>query len=127
MLAEYPSGLPIILGSDSWHQGVAGIVASRISERYMVPTIIVCFDGHIGRGSCRSFGGFDLFSALDASKEHLEGFGGHTLAAGLTIKREKFEAFKKLFCVYYLENTYVGVIPTIDINFEIDEPKVPEH
>jgi len=124
MLAEYPSGLPIILGSDSWHQGVAGIVASRISERYMVPTIIVCFDGHIGRGSCRSFGGFDLFSALDASKEHLEGFGGHTLAAGLTIKREKFEAFKKHFCEYYLENTDVGVIPTIDINFEIDEPKV---
>lgn len=124
MLAEYPPGLPIILGSDTWHQGVAGIVASRLSERYLVPTVIVCFDGNVGRGSCRSFGGFDLFAALEASKEHLEGFGGHTLAAGLTIRREKFEAFRKRFWQYYLENTDVGVVPTIDINFEIEDPKV---
>jgi len=124
MLSEYPSGMPIILGSDTWHQGVAGIVASRLSERYLVPTVIVCFDGCVGRGSCRSFGGFDLFSALDASKEHLEGFGGHTLAAGLTIKREKFEAFRERFWQYYLENKDVSFTPTIDINFEIEDPQV---
>ena len=124
MLSEHPTGMPIILGSESWHQGVAGIVASRISERYFVPTVIVCFDDAVGRGSCRSFGGFDLFSALDASKEYLEGFGGHTLAAGLTIRRENFEAFRRHFWQYYVQNTDIGVIPTMDINFEIDDPRV---
>jgi len=124
MLAEHPVGMPIILGSEAWHQGVAGIVASRISERYFVPAVIVCFDGAEGRGSCRSFGGFDLFAALDASKEFLEGFGGHTLAAGLTVKRENFEAFRRRFWQYFLQNTDSSFIPTMDINFEIEDPRV---
>ncbi len=124
MLKEQPVGLPIILGSDAWHQGVAGIVASRISERFFVPAIIVCFDGEEGHGSCRSFGGFDLFSALDASKDLLEGFGGHTLAAGITVKRNNFDAFKRRFWQYYLLNTDSSYVPTMDINFEIEDARV---
>ena len=121
MLKDQPAGLPVILGSDAWHQGVAGIVASRISERFFVPAIIVCFDGEEGHGSCRSFGGFDLFSALDASKELLVGFGGHMLAAGLTVKRESFDEFRESFCRYYQRNTDSSFVPTMDIDFEIDE------
>ena len=121
MLAEYPSGLPIILGSDSWHQGVAGIVASRISERYMVPTIIVCFDGHIGRAPAAA-SGLTCFRRSTRQRSTSRASAG-TRSPRALIKRE-VEAFKKHFCEYYLENTDVGVIPTIDINFEIDEPKV---
>ncbi len=121
MLTELPVEKPIVLGSDSWHQGVAGIVASRMSERYFVPTIIVCFDGEEGHGSCRSFGNFNLYAALEASREHLECFGGHTLAAGLTVKRSKFDDFRRCFCEYYTRNADSRTAPPLDINFVIDD------
>ncbi len=124
MLTEFPVKKPIVLGSDSWHQGVAGIVASRMSERYYVPTIIVCFDGEDGHGSCRSFGNFNLYSALEASKEHLECFGGHTLAAGLTVKRDKFDDFRRSFCEYYSMNADCKAVPPLDINFVIEDAKL---
>jgi single-stranded-DNA-specific exonuclease len=121
MINEQPVVKPIVLGSDSWHQGVAGIVASRLSERYYVPTIIVCFDGEEGHGSCRSAGNFNLYSALEASKEHLVCFGGHTLAAGLTVRRENFEQFKNSFSEYYSDNVGSGSAPSIDINFSVED------
>ncbi len=78
----------IVLSSHSWHQGVVGIVASRISERYGAPTIIVCLNGGHGKGSCRSYGGVNLFKLLHSCNDLLVGFGGHALAAGLTVLEE---------------------------------------
>ncbi len=82
-----------VLAGEDWHPGVVGIVASRIAERYHRPAIVIGLDGELGRGSARSIPGFDLLGALDASAEHLERYGGHCAAAGLTIHRERLGAF----------------------------------
>ncbi len=124
MITAQPVVKPIVLGSDAWHQGVAGIVASRLSERYHVPSVIVCFDGEEGHGSCRSSGNFNLYSALEASREHLVCFGGHTLAAGLTVRRENFEQFRDSFCDYYSGSTENCCAPAIDINFAVEDAEL---
>ncbi len=103
MRDQKPDG-PIVLASDSWHQGVIGIAASRLAEQYSLPAIIVCLNGDIGKGSCRSYGGFNLFEALSACSEHLIGFGGHALAAGLNIHREKLDDFRQALKDYYRSN-----------------------
>ena len=85
----------LVLESDTWHQGVVGIVASRLSEKYACPSFMIHLNGDVGKGSCRSFGGFNLFAALEQCQELLLGFGGHELAAGFTIEREKIPAFRE--------------------------------
>lgn len=95
-----PDG-PIVLASDRWHQGVIGIAASRLAEQYGVPAIMICMMGEQGKGSCRSYGGFNLYDALAACSDHLLGFGGHALAAGLTIAPENIEAFRAALKAYY--------------------------
>ena len=87
----------IVLGSDDWHPGVVGIVASRVVERYGRPTFLVCFDGEIGKGSGRSISRFDLHSALTECGDLLDRYGGHKMAAGVTLKRDQFEAFRERF------------------------------
>lgn len=84
----------IILGSEGWHQGVIGIVASRLSERYHSPAILISFDGEKGKGSGRSIKGFNLVEALAHCADVLEEYGGHELAAGLGIEREKLDRFR---------------------------------
>ncbi len=85
----------IVLAGHSWHQGVVGIVASRLSERFSVPAFMICLDEeNKGKGSCRSYGGFNLFKALEECDDLLEGFGGHELAAGFTILNENVDAFR---------------------------------
>jgi single-stranded-DNA-specific exonuclease len=87
----------LVLAADEWHPGVIGIVASRLVERYGRPTFLVGWEGDVGRGSGRSIAGFDLHAALHRVGHHLEKYGGHTMAAGLTIRRERFEAFRVAF------------------------------
>jgi len=99
----------IVLAADGWHPGVIGIVASRIVERFCRPTIMVAFNdnnghGKIGQGSGRSISGFHLALALEECHEHLEAYGGHEMAAGLKVKPEKFEAFRRCFCEYAAKN-----------------------
>ncbi len=98
-----PDG-PIVLCSDSWHQGVIGIAASRLAEQYSLPAIMICFHGEKGKGSCRSYGGFNLFDALSACAEHLTGFGGHALAAGLNLRQDQLPAFRQALADYYRRN-----------------------
>ena len=83
----------LVLAREGWHQGVVGIVASRLSEKYSCPTFMICLQDGKGKGSCRSFGGFNLFAALEQCRDLLEGFGGHELAAGFTILVEHIPAF----------------------------------
>ena len=89
----------IVLGSDTWHPGVIGIVASRLVERYGRPTFLIGWEpgGELGRGSGRSISGFDLHGALHRVGSHLEKYGGHTMAAGFTIRRDRFEDFRVAF------------------------------
>ena len=88
----------IVLADDSWHQGVVGIVASRMAEEYCRPTFLICLDGEHGKASSRSYGGFNLFSSLTALAPLLESYGGHELAAGFTISRQQIPAFRQEIC-----------------------------
>ena len=85
----------LVLADSGWHQGVVGIVASRLSEKYACPSFMIHLSGHTGKGSCRSWGGFNLFAALEECSDLLLGFGGHELAAGFTIEEDKIPAFRK--------------------------------
>ncbi len=96
-----PPGKPpeaIVLADEGWHQGVVGIVASRIAEEYCCPTFLICLDGDHGKASSRSYGGFNLFSSLSALSPLLESYGGHELAAGFTIRRDQIAPFRREIC-----------------------------
>ncbi len=84
----------LVLSSSVWHQGVVGIVASRLTEKYSCPSFMIHLCDGLGKGSCRSYGGFNLFQALESCSDLLEGFGGHELAAGFTIREENIELFR---------------------------------
>ena len=88
----------IVLADESWHQGVVGIVASRLAEEYCCPTFLICLDGEHGKASSRSYGGFNLFSSLTDLSHLLESYGGHELAAGFTIHRERIPEFRDAIC-----------------------------
>ena len=96
-----PAGQPpeaIVLADEGWHQGVVGIVASRIAEEYACPAFLICLDGEHGKASSRSHGGFNLFSSLTALSSLLESYGGHELAAGFTITRTNIPEFRRQIC-----------------------------
>ena len=87
----------LVLANAGWHPGVVGIVASKIKEEFNRPTIIIALENGSGKGSARSVAGFDLYEALTACKTHLDDYGGHPMAAGLTLSNKKLEDFKKAF------------------------------
>ncbi len=98
--AEVHGGLSaagLVLAADGWHPGVVGIVASRVVERYGRPTFLVAFDGETGKGSGRSVSRVDLHAALHDCGDLLERFGGHHMAAGLTMRRANLDAFRERF------------------------------
>ncbi len=95
----------LVLSGEGWHQGVVGIVASRLTERYACPAFMICLQGGKGKGSCRSFGGFNLFAALERCAGLLEGYGGHELAAGFTIDEKNIPAFRERISQLVLEQT----------------------
>ena len=85
----------LVLSSEVWHQGVVGIVASRLSEKYSCPSFMIHLQNGMGKGSCRSYGGFNLFAALESCSDLLVDFGGHELAAGFNIREEDIPAFRR--------------------------------
>ncbi len=89
-----------VLSSDGWHQGVIGVVASRITEKYSLPSVLFSFDGDIGKGSGRSIKGFSLMDALAECSDLLLEYGGHELAAGLSIERKNLPAFTERLNAY---------------------------
>ena len=99
----------IVLADESWHQGVVGIVASRIAEEFCCPAFLICLDGEHGKASSRSHGGFNLFASLTALSPLLESYGGHELAAGFTITRGNIPEFRRqislLAAGYYSDDT----------------------
>jgi single-stranded-DNA-specific exonuclease len=83
----------IVIGSENWHHGVIGIVASKITDLYYKPSILVCFENGIAKGSGRSIAGFDLHEVLCKSSDLLLKYGGHEMAIGLSLEQENFEKF----------------------------------
>ena len=109
----------LVLGSEKWHHGVIGIVASKITDLYFKPSILICFEEDEGKGSGRSISGFDLYESLTNCSENLEKFGGHSMAVGVTLKKENFEKFKEEFEKYAQNSNICDIIPIIKIDEEI--------
>ncbi|WOD44955.1 single-stranded-DNA-specific exonuclease RecJ [Hwangdonia lutea] len=108
--------LTTVVYHQDWHKGVIGIVASRLTETYYRPTLVFTRSGEYLAASARSVRGFDVYNAIEACSAHIEQFGGHKYAAGLTLKEENYEAFKQAF-----EDE---VSKTIDRNLLIPEIKI---
>ncbi len=104
----------IVVDGEGWHHGVVGIVASRLCERYGAPCIVISSDGDMAHGSGRSFEGFSLFDAISNSAEYLTKFGGHSLAAGISIKTENIDAFRKHINDYAKELEFVTPVLKLD-------------
>lgn len=116
---------PIILASKQWHRGVIGIVASRLVEKYYLPVILIALDKEgKGHGSARSISGLDITEGLEFSNEYLESYGGHSMAAGLTINEKSLDKFKEKFKTF-LNNKLApkDFIPglRLDSIIEVDE------
>jgi single-stranded-DNA-specific exonuclease len=115
----------IVLASRGWHQGVIGIVASRLVERFHRPTVMIAIDGMEGKGSARSIPGFHLYEALKECESELIRYGGHKYAAGLSILPEKIESFRKLLNdVSTRMLSEEDLIPKLDIDAELDIEQV---
>jgi single-stranded-DNA-specific exonuclease len=115
----------LVLAGEKWHLGVIGIVASKLVELYSKPVILIGFDGEEGRGSGRSIKGFNLFNALECCQEQLLKFGGHEFAAGLSITRERFPAFRAAFLKTAKEKlSQEALIPTIQIEGLIELSRI---
>ncbi|MBU0650825.1 single-stranded-DNA-specific exonuclease RecJ [bacterium] len=111
----------IVVNDDSWHQGVVGIVASRIVEKYYRPAVVIASNGEQSKGSCRSIKGFNVFDALCKASSHLIKFGGHEFAAGLSIKTKKIDSFRKTINKIALEEILIDYLkPKIKIDAQID-------
>ncbi len=110
----------IVLCNENWHQGIIGIVASRISEEEVKPTIIFTKTDGIMTGSARSVKNFDIYSAIESCRHLLTHFGGHKFAAGLSLKEENFSEFQRLFEKQVEQHiTNQDVTPQIDIDMPI--------
>lgn len=110
----------IILGNENWHHGVIGIVASKVTDMYFKPSILICFEEQgDGKGSGRSIPGFDLHEALTKCDKYIEKFGGHSMAIGITVKKDNFEQFKEQFEEYAKNSNIDKIIPIIYIDEEI--------
>ena len=112
----------LVLAGEHWHQGVVGIVASRLAEKYSCPAFMICLQDGKGKGSCRSFGGFNLFAALEHCAPLLEGFGGHELAAGFTIREENIPAFTAAMNDYVRQCTGgAEMVSALDVDCSVED------
>ena len=115
----------LVIPHENWHHGIVGIVSSKITEKYYKPSILFAVDGDSAKGSGRSIAGFNLFGALENCSGLLEKFGGHELAAGLTIKAENIEDFRKKINEYAkgrIED--MTLVPTISLDAQIKVPYI---
>ena len=122
---DFENDKVIVLTSDSWHLGVIGIVASKITERYGLPSILISFDGETGKGSGRSVKGFNINEAISQCKDYLIKYGGHELAAGLTISRENVDMFRKKINEYAKSTfDFDSICTYVNADFELDSKEV---
>lgn len=110
----------IVLASTNWHHGVIGIVASKLTELYYKPTILLSIEGEEAKGSGRSILGFDLHNALCQTSKYLKKYGGHEMAVGLTLKASDFENFKSEFEKLVEESNVSDIVPIINIDGQLN-------
>lgn len=107
----------IVIYNKEWHRGIIGIVASRLTELYYKPAVVLTHSNGLATGSSRSVQGFDIYKAVDASRDLLENFGGHTYAVGLSLKEENIPEFTRRFEEYVANNiTTTQLTPQLDID-----------
>ena len=124
LLSKPPKG-PIVLSGHGWFQGVMGIVAAKTAEQFLFPAIMITLDDDgVGRGSCRSFGRFPMYSALEHCSDLLENFGGHEMAAGLTIKEANINEFRRRIFAYYHNLIKIPPVPTLHLDFEVTKAEL---
>lgn len=109
----------IVLMGKNWHHGVIGIVASKITEMYFKPSILLCEEDDLGKGSGRSIPGFDLYEALTECKESINRFGGHAMAVGINVKKDKLEEFKEKLEQISKEKNIEEIVPILKIDAQI--------
>ncbi|WP_287771046.1 single-stranded-DNA-specific exonuclease RecJ, partial [Megasphaera sp.] len=115
----------LIASHEDWHVGVIGIAASRLVEKYYRPALVITISDGIGKGSCRSISGFNMYEALQSAKDLLIQFGGHTMAAGFSIKAENIEGLRERLLDYAKEHmTADDYIPLVHLDKELETPDV---
>jgi single-stranded-DNA-specific exonuclease len=118
----------LVMASSHWHEGILGIVASRLAERFFKPTILITVRDGFGKGSCRSIRGFDLFPGLCQCRSLLEDFGGHSMAAGIKIKTSNIDLFKESF--HHIVSAHIQkdpLFPELIIDCELSFDDINEH
>ena len=110
----------IIVGGENWHHGVIGIVSSKITDLYFKPSILLCYEDDLAKGSGRSIPGFNLHDALMKCQDSIERFGGHAMAIGITIKKENFEKFSEEVEKVAEDAKINEIIPIINIDARIE-------
>lgn len=124
-LGENPQlthGKTMVLWGDDWHNGVIGIVSSRLSDRYGIPCVLISMNGDSGKGSGRSIKGFNLYAALEKNAYLLEKYGGHELAVGLSVKRENLPALRAALEAYAQSAETEEIVPCISVDC-VTEPE----
>jgi len=125
---DIEEGEKFIVVSGEYHEGVVGIIASRLVHKYKKPAIVFCDNGESLKGSGRSLGNVDIFELVSECEELLEGFGGHKLACGLSIKKENLNELKKALNDkvekyeeddFFIEEFVLGELPFSEIDFEL--------
>ena len=112
---------PIVIYNKDWHKGIIGIVASRLTELYCKPCVVLTLSNGLATGSSRSVQGFDIYKAIESTRDLLDNFGGHTYAVGLSLKEENIPEFTRRFEQYVIENIQKEqLIPELDIDYELD-------
>ena len=118
-----------IVWGQEWHEGVVGIVASKVAEHFKIPAIVLSCKNGICKGSGRNWGDCDLYKLVSFAREHLDKFGGHKAAIGLSFKEEKLPLIKSILNIKaqtlcnkeYIDNTILGILPFEEIDFELLE------
>ena len=124
MLAAVPQKNAIVLADPHWHQGVVGIAASRLAEQHGCPAFMICLSGGMGKGSCRSYGGINLFSVLEGCGDLLEAFGGHELAAGFTVREDNVLALAQRIRAQVAAQSANVRPPELEVDAQLDDPAV---
>lgn len=124
LLGDEPPQGAIVLADPGWHQGVVGIVASRLAEQYGCPAFMICLSNGIGKGSCRSSGGINLFSVLEGCQDLLEAFGGHEQAAGFTVREKNVLALAQRIRTQVAAQAGQAQKPALEIDAVIDTPSM---
>ena len=110
----------MVIDGENWHHGVIGIVASKITEMYFKPSILLCFEGADGKGSGRSIPGFDLHEALTRCEGSFEKFGGHSMAIGLSVKKDQVAELRKKLDIIAKEKQIDKIVSILKIDAQVE-------